>query len=52
MQKVYLGHLSETNNEEKLAYDEVFGILNKENLIQYTNLEVAKRFDNSSITEV
>ena len=50
--KVYLGHLSETNNEEKLAYDEVFGILNKENLIQYTNLEVAKRFDNSSITEV
>lgn len=50
--KVYLGHLSETNNEEKLAYDEVFGILNKENVIQYTNLEVAKRFDNSSITEV
>ncbi|WP_308578182.1 hypothetical protein [uncultured Parvimonas sp.] len=50
--KVYLGHLSETNNEEKLAYDEVYKILNEKNVSQYTNLEVSKRFENSSVTEV
>lgn len=50
--KVYLGHLSETNNKEKLAYDEVYNILESKNVIQYTNLEVSKKFENSSLTEV
>jgi len=50
--KIYLGHLSETNNDEKIAYEEVYNILSENRLVSYSNLEVAKRFENSSLTEV
>ena len=50
--KIYLGHLSETNNAENVAYDEVFNILSRENLIKYSSLEVSRRFENSSLTEI
>lgn len=51
-QKVYLGHLSETNNRAEIAYREVASVLEKNKLIKYSNLEVANRFNNSTITVI
>lgn len=50
--KIYLGHLSQTNNKKEIAYDEVFKRLSEVNLIKYSNLEVANTFENSSLTEI
>ena len=50
--KVYLGHLSETNNRKEIAFDEVFGILENDKLAKYCNLEVSNRYENSSITVI
>lgn len=50
--KIYLSHLSETNNNKELAFDTVFNFLNKNNLFKYSNLEVSNRYENSSLTEL
>lgn len=50
--KIYLSHLSETNNNKELAFDTVFKYLNKNNLFKYSNLEISNRYENSSLTEL
>lgn len=50
--KIYLGHLSQTNNKKEIAYDEVSNALEFERVLKYANLEVANRFENSSLTEI
>lgn len=51
-EKVYLGHLSETNNRPELAYRDVFTALEKNRLTKFIDLEVADRFENSKLTVI